>query len=150
MRAAVPADAKFYATYGRFNNFLMALTSDPDEPPNEAYPEPFQFILQCADALGVETPEVKPKLPEVKLEQSMPELPSMGRNLRVRGDSSAARSGSGASSSSSRLKPKPEPKPGTPPGFDYMYLVGDVCKNTSDHNRTVEIIEVCACMCTCH
>ena len=59
MRAAVPSDAQLYATYGLFNGFLLALTSDPDEPPDESYPEPFQTVLQCADALGVEPSKMK-------------------------------------------------------------------------------------------
>ena len=42
--------------------------------------------------------------------------------------------------------PKAEP-PGTPPGFTYLYSVGDVCKHSADGNRKVEIIEVGSCAC---
>ena len=144
VRAVVPSDAQLYATHGRFNGFLLALTSDPDEPPDESYPEPFQSVLQCADALGVEPSNVKLTAQSAAARTSSAPPPSTDRQLRDRGDTSAASSSS--ASSSLRLRPKPEPKPGTPPGFVYSYLVGDVCKNSSDHNRTVEIIKVCTCM----
>ena len=32
---------------------------------------------------------------------------------------------------------------GTPPGFTYRYSVGDICRNSADSNRRVEISEVC-------
>ena len=152
VRAAVPADAQLYATYGRFNGFLSALTSDPDEPPNESYPEPFQTVLQCADALGVEPSKMKLEVGTASViaqsatthTSSTPPPSSTDRKLRGRSEPSAASSSS--ASSSLRLRPKPEPKPGTPPGFIYRYSVGDVCKNSSDRNRAVEIIEVSTCM----
>lgn len=59
-------------------------------------------------------------------------------------DASAAAPSSAKASRSASKPPKAEP-PGTPLGFTYLYSVGDICTNSADANRRVEITEVCTC-----